>query len=353
VAPAEGPLADALSAAGVPLFGFSYRGDDGRRQPLALLRAELATLLRRLRPDLLHANSLSMGRLAGPVTAELGIPSVAHLRDIIGLSAAARADLAQVDTLLAVSAATRTYHVNQGLPAERVTVLHNGVDLDQFRPRPATGWLRQSLGLPPAAVVVGCIGQIVLRKGQDVLAYAAMRLVGDAPHVHYVIAGERYSVKQEALRFEADVRGAFARGRLAGNGHFLGHVSHVERLLPELDLVVHPARQEPLGRVLLEAAAAGRPIVATDVGGTAEIFPPQSAAARLVAPDDPGALAAELGPLAGDATARYELGLRARLRAEEAFDIRAAAEGLVRRYDEARHIPRSVHGQVPLTEVGP
>ena len=67
---------------------------------------------------------------------------------------------------------------------------------------------------------------------------------------------------------------------------------------------MHPARQEPLGRVLLEAAAAGVAVVATDVGGTPEIFPPDSESARLVPPDDAAALAAAMLELLDDEALR-------------------------------------------------
>ena len=71
---------------------------------------------------------------------------------------------------------------------------------------------------------------------------------------------------------------------------------------------MHPARQEPLGRVLLEAAAAGVAVVATDVGGTREIFPPEADAARLVPPDDADALAAAMLELLGNRELRGRLG---------------------------------------------
>ena len=97
-------------------------------------------------------------------------------------------------------------------------------------------------------------------------------------------------------------------------------------------MLVHPARQEPLGRVLLEAAASGVAIVATDVGGTPEIFPPSSGAARLVAPDDAEALAEAILAVAGDPALRAQLSAAARRRAEAAFDHRQATANLVRHY---------------------
>ncbi len=331
IAPPEGPLADALAATGVEVLPFVFRDSTGNRLPQDRLRAELAQLLGRRRPDLLHANSLAMGRLSGPVAADLGLPSIAHLRDIIGLSAQAVADLNRHTRLLAVSEATRTFHVARGLAAEKTHVLHNGVDLDRFQPRPRSGDLDRELGLPSGADLVATIGQICLRKGHDVFVRAAAILAEKRPNVHHLIVGERWSDKPESRRFEQALRDA-ATGRLTGRLHFLGYRHDVNRILNELSLLVHPARQEPLGRVLLEAAASGVAVVATDVGGTGEIFPPPCEAARLVPPDDPGAMAAAVLELLGNERLRASLAAAARRRAEAAFAAERATAALVEHY---------------------
>ena len=130
-----------------------------------------------------------MGRLSGPVVAELQLPSIAHLRDIVKLSRQAAADLDCHARLLAVSAATRAFHIAGGLAAAKTRVLYNGVQLDRFCPRPASGYLHRELGLPPGAQLIGTIGQISLRKGQDVLARAAATLAGKLANVHYLVIG--------------------------------------------------------------------------------------------------------------------------------------------------------------------
>jgi glycosyltransferase involved in cell wall biosynthesis len=331
MAPPEGPLADAFAAAGVELLPFACRGPDGSRRPQSGLREELSASLRRRRPALLHANSLAMGRLSGQVVVELGLASLAHLRDIIKLSAQAAADLNCHRRLLAVSEATRAFHIAGGLAAERVQVLYNGVDLAEFCPRSPTGYLHRELGLPSETPLVGAIGQISLRKGQDVLLHAAQHIAERTPTVHYVIVGGRHSEKDESRQFERDLHDALC-GPLGPRVHFVGVRNDVSRLLSELTLLAHPARQEPLGRVLLEAAAAGVAIVATDVGGTREIFPSEASAARLAPPSYDRALGNAIVELLGDAALRRRLAVAARRRAEERFDIRRSVHELVRHY---------------------
>ena len=92
-APHEGPLVDELQSRGAEHVPFRFRDGRGRRLPREQLRKQLGAVLAGRRPDLVHANSLSMGRLAGPVLRDARLPGIAHLRDILTLSAQAVADL--------------------------------------------------------------------------------------------------------------------------------------------------------------------------------------------------------------------------------------------------------------------
>lgn len=342
-APPEGPLADEFQRREVELIPLGEAG-----AALGARRERLAEILRGRRFDLLHANSLAMGRLSGPVARAARVPSLSHLRDIVGLSRQALADLACHRRLLAVSRATRDFHVSAGLAPEKVHVLYNGVDLEEFQPRSATGFVHRELGIAPGCLLAGSIGQIGLRKGHDVLLAAAAQLFGPWPNLHWLLVGCRYSDKEESRRYEASLRQAAEN--LGGRFHFLGRRSDVPRLLNELTLLVHSARQEPLGRVLLEAAASGLPVVATDVGGTREIFPvtespfaPRKqpafrssegdAGALLVRPDDAAALSTAISHLLSDETARRRQAAAARRHAETHFSVARAAAGLVAHYE--------------------
>ncbi len=331
-APSSGELAAALREHGIPHISWQTRDEAGSRLPLEGLRSDLSAIVRRIKPDLLHANSLSTARIAGPPAVGSGIRSIGHLRDIVKLSNQAIDDLNQHRTLIAVSRATRDFHVAQGLAAEKCVIIHNGVDLDEFQPQPPTGYLHRKLGLPEKARLIATIGQLGLRKGTDVALAAARQVADHLPDVHWLIVGERTSAKDESREFEAQLRRVATQPPLAVRVHFLGQRSDVATLLPECTLLVHAARQEPLGRVLLESAACGLAIVATDVGGTPEIFPDTAKAAILVPPDDCGAVADAVASLLRDPCRRTFLGAAARRRAEFAFDIRIAAQQLVRCY---------------------
>ncbi len=143
-APPNGPLAEALAERGVPHVDWTTHDEHGQRLPLDQLRSSLADLIGELQPALVHANSVSTSRIAGPVAAKSANASIGHLRDIVKLAPQAIADINCHRRLLSVSHATRDFHVAQGLDADKSIVTYNGVDLDQFAPRPATGYLHES-----------------------------------------------------------------------------------------------------------------------------------------------------------------------------------------------------------------
>jgi len=328
LAPPHGRLAEALRDSSVKHVNFELRDDHGERFSRDAARETLVETIRDLAPDLLHANSLSMGRLTGAAADALRIPCVAHLRDIIRLSRAAIDDLNRNDLLVAVSHATREFHIAQKVSDARTRVLFNGVDSERFQPRARTHSLCRELKVPCTSFVVLTIGQLGLRKGQDVLAASAATIAKAVPNVQFVIVGERNSSKQESILYEANVKTAFSDAGLDQRLHLLGYREDVPRLMNEADLLVHPAKQEPLGRVLLEAAASGLPIVATGVGGTREIVA-DSESARLIAPNAPNALASAVIELASDRQLRERFSAAARQRVCQSFTPRAAADGLM------------------------
>ena len=331
-APPAGPLPDELNRRGIRHVAWKSHDEQGRRLPLEQLRADLASLLQQVRPNLIHANSLSTARISGPVAKESGIRSIGHLRDILKLAPQAVADLNAHGRLLAVSRATRDFHVAQGIDAEQCVVNYNGLDLVEFAPRSSTGYLHRELALPPTARFCAVIGQLGLRKGTDVALTAALQIADQFPDVHWLVVGERTSNKYESREFEYLLKSIVGDEPLVGHVHFLGTRNDIPRILNECELLVHAARQEPLGRVLLEAAASGMAIVATDVGGTREIFPSDTGSAELVPADNRSALAESIRALLLDDCRRRQRGMAARRRAEAAFDVRTASARLVDQY---------------------
>lgn len=321
--PGTGPLPDELTAVGVPVIPFDVRDEGGIKRPADRLLDDLRqTAARCQRPlDLLHANSLSMARLVGQLKSARFVRT-GHLRDIIKLNRKVITDLNACDRLVAVSVATRDFHVSQGLDEGRCDVLYNGVDTARFCPRPSPR--HELLPVPADAVVVLNVGQICLRKGQRDLAYVVAGWPDGQPPLHLVLVGQRHSTKQESVAYEREIADIFARADRSDRLHRPGYRGDVARWMNAADLLVHTARQEPLGRVLLEAAACELPIVATQVGGTAEILN-DGQSAWLVPPDSAPCLRSAIREALQDSRAAGARAVAARRQICAQFDVRQAA----------------------------
>jgi glycosyltransferase involved in cell wall biosynthesis len=343
LAPSTGRLAESLERRGITLLEFCCHDSDGVRRAPQQLRDDLVSHCQNANIQVLHANSLSMCRLAGGLWPSddhssdqfhAGVWRTGHLRDIIRLSSRSVADLNNLDTLVAVSEAVCRFHVSQGLAVEKCRVIHNGVQclsessnanaVDRIR------WRRSTVPqVPDDALMLLCVGQICLRKGQLVLAQAVVELQQEKPgtRIHLVIAGERYSRKAESRDYEAAIQNVFASAGISSQLHLIGFCDAVIPLMMAADLLVHPARQEPFGRVLLEAAAAGLPVVATDVGGTAELIR-NEVDGLLVQPGCVTELGRAIRRLASDVADRRRFAESAQTRVRSEFTVSRCADQL-------------------------
>ena len=263
--PGDSGFAECLRKRSVEVIPVSFLESDGTRKSQGVIRSELHRVIEHVRPVIVHANSLAASRILGPVTAKSGVVGLGYVRDIIKLSRKAIEDVNCLDVIVAVSSATANYHIANGLCAEKVKVIHNGVDLERFKP--ATPAAEDA----PVNICL-CIGQIGLRKGLDLSLQLLSSVFKHVDDAELWIVGERHSKKQESIDHENELR-SFTDTRFAsGKVKWLGRRNDIADLMQSARLLVHGARQEPLGRVLLEAAASGLPMVTTDVGGTPEIL---------------------------------------------------------------------------------
>jgi len=326
IAPAGGSLANELHAAELPHLPLEFRSADSTRRSDDDLVRSLSTLLGQFDADLLHTNSLTLGRFVGRNRKSLPLPITGHIRDIMRLSGKAISDLNRLDHLIAVSQATAKAICEQGVAEQKLTVLHNGVDTQEFQQPPAFD-LRAELHLPADCKLAVTIGQIGLRKGHDLLFDSLSQLARQHPDWHYLILGERFSEKAESRAFVAALEAKARSGGFEQNLHWMGYVNEVPSVLAQSDLLIHPARQEPFGRVLLEAAAAGVAILASDAGGTPEMLHHQESA-WLVPAGSLDDLTDGCRRQMDDDALRSRLAVQAQREITERFPAEKAATGL-------------------------
>lgn len=325
IAPKGGLLSEAISERGLRHVPLQLFDEHTQRLPREQILPLLEQAIERAQPDVVHANSLAMGVLTGLL--QLPVPRIAHLRDIMRVSKNVMRLLNRNDLLIAVSNATRNYHIANGLDKLKTRVIYNGVDPASFAPTTCKDELRNELKLNDDALLALTVGQIGLRKGLDVLIDAVCLVAKRLPQLHFAIAGERSSNKPESVEFEQQLKVTLRASDLSHRVHWLGYRTDVPHLMQQADLLVHAAKQEPLGRVLLEAAAARLPIVATDVGGTSEIVE-NNVSARLVPAGDPNELAIGIWEVTSNLELRSRFAAGAYKRAQTVFSPASTATEL-------------------------
>lgn len=273
--------------------------------------------------DLVHAHSSHALQAALLALAASGAPA--------GLVAARRLDYPlsapsvwrRADLVLAVSTAVARVLEACRIEPSRVRVVHDGIDPAELRP-PEEGRLRSAAGAGADEPLVGTAGALVGHKDHRTLVRAAARVAKDRSTVRFVVAGE--GPLRPAL--EAEIRRLGLEDRFA----LPGHVPDVARSLGDLDLFVMPSREEGMGTAALEAMAAGVPTVVTRAGGLEDVA---GEALPTAAPEDPGALAAEIVRLLDDPEARRALGTAGRRRVEERFTAGRMADATLSAYRSA------------------
>jgi glycosyltransferase involved in cell wall biosynthesis len=316
--PGVRPLLEATSRLGV------------RARPIARARGlqDLARLVQEVRSEkaaVFHAHlSWALRCNWGLLAADLArVPAVIATQQLFRPLSSPREILRQwvlagrVDRYIAVSEdMARKLRATPLFPARKVEIIRNAVDVRRFRQQ-SGGALRRELRGVPARPIVLALARLDAQKGLFDLLEAAV-LVPDA---NFVIAGDG----QERKRLEDTARTLAVDGRVL----FLGHREDVPELLAACDLFVLPSLYEGFPLSVLEAMAAGRPVVATAIGGTEEAVI-NGETGLLVPPHDPAALAAAIRSLLSDPPLGRRLGLAGRERALREF----SAEKMVREVTE-------------------
>lgn len=315
-------MAGALASADIPCE--TLRHDTPR---LAGAAREVARRLRDLQADVLCTHDYKSNLVGLWAARRAGLPIVAvfhgHTRQdwkIRLYEALDRRTLRRVDRCVCVAQASADRLAAVGVPALRLEVIHNAVELPlAVEPREASRQRLERFWSQPPRYLVGAAGRLSHEKGFDLLASAA-RQVADRLDAGFVVFGEG----QERLRLQRQI----AQLRLQDRFILAGQRDDLPQLLPGLDALAVPSRTEGLPTIVLEALAYGAPVVATAVGGVPETLAGDCGC--LVPPEQPDALAERLvelltGPDLGD-------GLRRRGFA--AASARFSAERQAREYHE-------------------
>lgn len=312
---ALGDLAPRFAALGVPVESLGWSGQGRARVALRLARR-----LRALRTDVLHTHNPDPHHIGTLARVMARVPVLVHTKHGRNYPKRPRAVAANrwasrwTDRIVPVSddAARVAIEIERVAPT-KVGVIHNGVDLAQYEvPR------RPTSGPMLRAVHVARLNRI---KDQPTLLHAARIVLDAVPEFRLDLVGDgERRAELEALHAELG---------LGDRVRFLGFRDDIQRILAESDLFVLSSLSEGISITLLEAMAAGLPVVATRVGGNPEVVV-DGVTGRLVPERNPEALAAAVLDLVRGPEAARRMGAAGRRRVEDEFDLRCVA----RRYED-------------------
>jgi glycosyltransferase involved in cell wall biosynthesis len=335
-------LLEGLQARGVENLLACRRGSDISRaaepfarvcaMPMAgdmdpFLAARLYRLIRGVQPDIVHLHSRIGADVMGGIAARLaGVPVVHSRRQdnpenpwMVALKYRLH------DRVIAISQGIAQVLLSEGLPDGKLRCVRSAVDARPFRQPRDDGWFRAEFGLPEGTLAIGVVAQLIGRKGHRFLLQAMPDLLRQFPTLHAIFLGKGPR--------EAELRETIQRLGLAGRVHLAGFRDDLPRLLPCLDILVHPALMEGLGVSLLQAAGAGVPIVASRAGGIPEAVR-DGVNGFLVPPGDVEAIGRAISRLLGDPALARRMGEAGRELVQREFSVDGMVEGNLGVYRE-------------------
>ncbi|HEY9199212.1 MAG TPA: glycosyltransferase [Gammaproteobacteria bacterium] len=248
--------------------------------------------------DIIHTHDFRSDLYGLVAARRLGIPAVSTCHGWIANNLKGRVYTAVdkfllrfFDRVIVVSARMQTHLRERGIPAHKIALIQNALIVEQYRPDRGDRSVRAEWSIPEHHKVVGKIGRLSPEKCQDLFLRAAAELLREDTAVSFVLIG--IGPEEERLRRLAEELG------ISAHVVFAGYRGDMQRVYNSLDLVVQSSSTEGMPNVILEALLMRVPVVATDVGGTAEIVT-DGESGRLIPPNDQASLVAGMRDVLGD-----------------------------------------------------
>lgn len=322
--PQEGELASKMRGAGAEVICLNM-GRIRYLNPFVIRR--LFTVIKDKQIDLIHTDSSTETFYTGISARIMGIPLVWHIRVSEGEWFFDRV-LAMFSTKLILVASAISQRFGWLQTTKKMVVIYNGLDLEEFDNFPGTSSIREEYNIAQDTVLLGCIGRIEKRKGQEYII-AAMRHLDNAK---LILVGQG---KEDYLNRITKLCNEF---NIADRVLYVGYRDDIPSVLKEIDIFVFPTlRGEGFPRVVLEAMAAGKPVVATDNAGSPEAVA-VGYTGYIVPTGNTSALATKLKELIADKKKRTVMGEVGRKRVKKYFTIQKNVEKIQEVYRDILEI---------------
>ena len=285
--------------------------------------------------DLVHTHSYLRNSKPEIIAAWIaGVPCISHNHMYPKLTPFDKIFASLVDSFIYVSRHQADYHVAQGIPRSKTTIIHNAVNMKEFMRSYDTAAVRAELDSKHDERLVGLIGRIDWWKGHEYFLEAIAEVAKQIRGIKGVIIGELANAsinrnRQYLNKLESMVKSLGIEDKIM----FTGFRSDIPRLIAALDVVVHASSTpEPFGLVVIEGMAAGKPVVATAAGGVPEIIE-DGVNGLLIPCKDSKVMASAIIHILSSRDKAKQMGLAARQRVAEQFTIQNQVAAVQTIYD--------------------
>lgn len=288
----------------------------------------LVKLIKKEKIELIHCNEFWLNPY-GVISARITrIPCITHIRTSLDIKKVKNYLLAHSDKLITVSNETRRPIEKFPKIFKKTVTIYNGVDTGKFNPNIKSDEVRRELNIASDEIVVGVIGQLYPDKGQKTFIQAASIVLKKYPKTKFLIVGE---AKKE--RYETQLRDVVDELGLQNEIIFTGKRNDIPQILSILDIFALPTLNEGFARVIIEAMACGKPVIATSVGGNSEAVI-NGITGFIIPMNSPYILAQKIMELTENESLRRKMGAMGRQRVVNNFSLEHYVGDIEKVYNE-------------------
>ena len=309
VCPDEGVFAEYLRGAGIPTVILDLPPWRKAKSLITRYSAakKLAALAKTHNAKLIHTSDSWFNPYLWCLSKQLKIPVISHVRTLLSLSQVRKYKFDRMDSIIAISQESTIPLVQAGIAPEKIDVVLNCVDLSTFQPSPVKA--------NSQAYIVGIVGRIEPFKRQKLFIEIAAQVAVQTDKVRFHIVGAALDTPAHRA-YNREVHQLITQYQLHETVQFTGHRTDMPKAMQELDLLVTLSA----GSVIAEAMAAGKPVIGTSIGSTAEMIV-DGVTGYIMPSESIEKIANKIIELVRDPRQSVSMGQRARKHAEETFGV--------------------------------
>lgn len=328
--PRSGPLVEEFKTTNIPtiitpLFPWRklrYRFFRGTASHLAINYAKLKNV------QIVHSNSIWVNPYAQKIGEDLKIPVICHLRDLVTKNHIKKYHLDKVDMIIPVSNSVKKIVEKADIDDKKVRMIYNGIDISLFDC--GKDVLRREFSIK--GDIVGIISQLQsYHKGHRDFIMAAWEVSQQRPNTYFAIIGGA----DPSGHYISELENLTHKLGIWDKVIFTGFRSDIANIMKSLDILVSASWKEAFGRSLIEAMAAGKPVIATNVGGMPEIVQ-DGVTGMIVPPKAPKAIANAILRMLKDKDLMVNMGIAGQKRVKELFSLERNIKQIQEVYEEIR-----------------